>query len=391
MPTTEAVRPRSIAGEADHSGDSPGESPAGADAPSGRGAVREVRHLNTRNLPDLLAGLRASVLISTYQAGKLVVVGSDQRRLALSFHNFERAMGLAVGGSGIAVGTRAQVWMLRSAPQLASRIEPAGRHDACFLTRSSQFTGEFQSHEICWSGEELWVVNTAFSCLCTLDRDHSFVPRWRPQFISALAPEDRCHLNGLAMLDGRPRYVTAMSETDAAQGWRQNKVTGGCLIDVRTGQTVVRSLAMPHSPRVYHARVLLLNSGFGRLVIADPATGKTETVIELPGYTRGLAFCGHYAFVGLSRIRETSTFGGMPIAEKRKDLKCGLAVVDLRSGALAAHLEFVSGVEEVFDVQVVPGVLCPAISGPYPTLDDQPPVWTVPVAGNGAVGDRFPG
>ena len=359
--------------------------------PPPRDAVREVRHLHTHNLPDLLAGLRASVLISTYQAGKVVVVGSDQQKLALSFHNFERAMGLAVSGSRLAVGTRAQVWTLAAAPHLAFKIDPAGRYDACYLTRCSQFTGEFQSHEIAWSGDELWVVNTSFSCLCTLHSEHNFVPRWRPPFISAFEPEDRCHLNGLAMADGKPRFVTALSETDKPQGWRPGKATGGCLIDVRTGQTVIRGLAMPHSPRVYAGHVFVLNSGCGRLVVVDPEKGTTQTVIELPGYTRGLAFCGPYAFVGLSRIRETSTFGGMPIAEKRADLKCGLAVVDLRSGKLASHLEFSSGVEEVFDVQVMLGVLCPAIGGPYPALDDQQPVWTVPVAGHESVPDRLPG
>ena len=28
--------------------------------------------------------------------------------------------------------------------------------------------------------DELWLVNTRFSCLATLDHEHSFVPRWRP-------------------------------------------------------------------------------------------------------------------------------------------------------------------------------------------------------------------
>jgi uncharacterized protein (TIGR03032 family) len=326
----------------------------------------------------LLSQLGISLLVSTYQAGKVVAVGVAQGQLTLSYHNFERAMGLAVKPDGIAVGARAQVWLLRSAPDLAAQVEPAGRHDACFLTRTAHFTGEIQAHELAWAGDELWVVNTAFGCLCTLDGRHSFVPRWRPPFITSLAAEDRCHLNGLAMADGIPKYVTVLAETDTPQGWRPNKVKRGCRIDVASGQTVARGFAMPHSPRVHRGRVWMLHSGAGQLVLADPQSGKSQTVTELPGYTRGLALYDRFAFVGLSKIRETSTFGGMPIAERRPELKCGVGVVDLGSGRLVAHLEFVTGVEEIFDVQVVTDARCPVLSGPYPTLDGAAPIWVVP-------------
>ena len=189
-------------------------------------------------------------------------------------------------------------------------------------------TGEIQGHELAWVGQELWVVNTAFSCLCTLDDRHSFVPRWKPRFISALVAEDRCHLNGIACADGKAKLVTALAETDQAGGWRATKATTGCLIDVESGETVVRGLAMPHSPRVHRGKIWLLDSGRGRLVVADAERGSVTTVSELPGYTRGLAMMGSFAFVGLSRIRETSTFGGLPIAEHRESLKCGVAVVE---------------------------------------------------------------
>ena len=348
---------------------------------------REVRHEYTHSLPALLSQLGISLLVSTYQAGKVVAVGVDDGDLTLSYHNFERAMGLAVRPGAIAVAARAQVWFLPAAADIAARVEPAGRHDACYLTRSSHFTGEIQVHELAWAGDELWLVNTAFGCLCTLDGRHSFVPRWRPPFLTAMAAEDRCHLNGLAMAGGMPKFVTALAETDTPQGWRANKVTSGCLIDVASGQTVARGFAMPHSPRVHGGRVWMLHSGAGRLVLVDPANGRAETVAELPGYTRGLALYDRFAFVGLSKIRETSTFGGMPIAERRPELKCGVGVVDLTSGRLMAHLEFKTGVEEIFDVQVVTGARCPALSGPYASLDGAAPIWTVPqpAAGPGRV------
>ncbi len=224
------------------------------------------------------------------------------------------------------------------------------------------------------------MVNTAFSCLCTLDDRHSFVPRWKPRFISALEAEDRCHLNGLACADGRPKLVTALAETDQAGGWRATKATTGCLIDVESGETVVRGLAMPHSPRVHQGKTWLLDSGRGQLVLADTQHGRITTVSELPGYTRGLAMMGSFAFVGLSRIRETSTFGGLPIADRRDTLKCGVAVVDLVSGGQMALLEFHTGVEEIFDVQILPGIRSPVMSGPHPHLDGKPAIWTVPAS-----------
>ena len=151
---------------------------------------------------------------------------------------------------------------------------------------------------------ELWAVNTRFSCLATFDGVHSFVPRWRPPFVSALSPDDRCHLNGLAVSGGRPLFVTAHGRTDDANGWREGKVGGGIVIDVPSGEVVLSGLSMPHSPRFVDGRLWLCDSGSGRVLVADPDTGAVETVAELPGFTRGLAFAGRVAFVGLSQVRE---------------------------------------------------------------------------------------
>jgi uncharacterized protein (TIGR03032 family) len=353
------------------------ESEGGAGGPESK-PTREVRHEYTLNFPRILEHLGASLLVSTYQAGKVVVVGTRAGELLLSYHNFEKAMGIAVRPGEVAVGARAAIWFLSDDPEIARQIEPAGTHEACFLARSAKVTGEIQGHDLAWVGNELWVVNTAFSCLCTLDDAHSFVPRWKPRFISALVAEDRCHLNGLACAGGRAKLVTALAETDEAGGWRAAKATTGCLIDVESGETVVRGLAMPHSPRVHQERIFVLDSGRGRLVVADAERGSVTTVCELPGYTRGLAMMGSFAFVGLSRIRETSTFGGLPIADRRDSLKCGVAVVDLISGRQMALLEFHTGVEEIFDVQIVQGIRSPVMSGPHPHLDGRPAIWTVP-------------
>ena len=210
---------------------------------------------------------------------------------------------------------------------------------------------------------ELWIINTRFSCLCTLDSAYSFVPQWHPPFISRLAGDDRCHLNGMAMRDGLPRYVTVISESDERQGWRQDRETGGCILDVQTNQTLARGLCMPHSPRWHQGRLWALDSGRGQLVTVDTQGGRVSPIAEVPGYARGLAFHGDYAFVGLSRIRETSTFSPVPLAQLRDQLRCGVWVIDLRSGQRVGSVEFQQAVTEVFDVQLLPGRRFPAVIG----------------------------
>src|SRR6516164_7761947 len=331
--------------------------------PASASSAVEFHYQQTASFVALLQQLRVTLLVTTYQANKLLVVRAAQGGLSTLVRTFERPMGLAVDAHRLALGTRDQVWFLRNAPDIAPRVEPAGLHEACYLPRSCHVTGDIAVHELAWAGDELWIVNTRFSCLCALDPDYSFVPRWRPPFITALAAEDRCHLNGLAIVDGRPKYATALGETDTAGGWRANKPQGGCLLDVPNGEVVARGLSMPHSPRLHDGRVWLLESGTGQLVLVDRATGRRQTVAALPGFTRGLALCGPYAFVGLSKIRATSAMDGVPLAERRERLKCGVAVVDLRSGQSIALLEFQTAVEEIFDVQLLPGLRFPEVVG----------------------------
>lgn len=337
---------------------------------------RDIRCWHSENLPSLLTQLRVSILLSTYQTGHLVVVAAHQGRLMLTFHGFDRAMGVAVKPGCLSVCTRSEVWFVRSVPDLAHQLEPHGQFDACFLARTAHYTGDIQAHESAWVRDEFWVVNTLFSCLAALHPYHSFAPRWMPPFVSALVPEDRCHLNGLALVDGQPRYVTALGETDTAAGWRAVKTRGGCLLEVPSGRRVAGGLSLPHSPRVHQGQLYLLHSGQGRLERVDPVGGQLTSVAALPGVARGLALHNDLAFVGLSRARPS--LEGVPIVENREALKCGLAVVNLRTGQQTAQLEFRTGVEEIFDVQVLPGITFPFISGPWAQQDTGRPLWTLP-------------
>ncbi|MET1042403.1 MAG: TIGR03032 family protein [Acidimicrobiales bacterium] len=338
----------------------------------------EVRFHHSADFPRLLEQAGCSLLVSTYQAGQLVAIGVADGQLSFSFRRFDRAMGVAVGADRLAVGGKSQVWSLEDHSELAPAMAPAGRYDKCWLPRSSSVTGGIQCHEIAWgttdTGEpELWIVNTLFSCLAGLDPRYSFVPRWRPPFVSQLAAQDRCHLNGVAMRDGAPAFVSVFAPTDEPGGWRKARNDSGAVLDVASGEAVTTGLAMPHSPRWYDGNLYVLNSGMGRLEGVDLATGQREPIAAVPGYARGLAFHRGLAFVGLSKIRETATFGGAPIAAYHDQLKCGVGVIELSTGNTVATLQFDNAVEEIFDVQVVPGARCPTFGGS--AGDD---VWLLP-------------
>ncbi len=319
-----------------------------------------LRSVHTTSFPELLEQLGISLAVTTYQAGKLVLLRADGGTLNTHFCAFRRPMGLAVADGRMAVGTATEVWDFHDVPAVAARLEPAGKYDACFLPRSTHFTGDILVHEMAWAGRELWVVNTRFSCLCTLDGVHSFVPRWRPPFITALAAEDRCHLNGMALAGGRPAYVTALGTTDAARGWRENKRDGGVLLAVPSGEVVAGGLSMPHSPRLHAGHLWMLESGAGSLGVVDETSGHYRAVAELPGFTRGLDFYDRYAFVGLSQVRETAVFGSLPITE-RPERFCGVWVVDVTTGRTVGFVRFEDAMQEIFAVQVLAGKRFPDV------------------------------
>lgn len=327
---------------------------------------------HTSNFPKILRQLGISLLVSTYQAGKLIIVRPDGDSLNTHFRNFLSPMGLAYDAAGqrLAVGTRDAVWYFRNHPQAAAKLEPAGTCDAAFLPTHCHHSGDIRIHEIAWIGDEVWAVNTRFSCLSTFDSLHSFVPRWRPPFISGLSPDDRCHLNGMAVVDGKIRFLTCLGRTDSPAGWRENKASGGCLLDYPSGEVVLSGLSMPHSPRRHLDKFWLLESGIGSLSTFDPSAGTKETVAKLPGFTRGIDFCGRLAFIGLSQVRESAIFSGIPLVNELPERSCGVWVVDLVTGETIAFLKFEGTVQEIFSVQVLPGFTFPdLVNEPGETLD----------------------
>lgn len=238
------------------------------------------------------------------------------------------------------------------------------RVDACFITRSSHYSGMINLHDIDWGDEGLWVVNSSFSCLCTLDPDYSFVPRWKPHFISELVPEDRCHLNGMTLKDGKPAYVTTFSNFDEAGMWRKGEKFHGTLMDVDSNEILLHGLTMPHSPRWYQDRVYFCNSGLGLVCSYDPSSGKEETIAELQGFTRGMDFYGPIAFVGSSKVRLTQVSSAAPLSEKFDETFSGIWLINLEDNTVLGYIKFTGNVDQIYDVAVIPGCSFPELLEP---------------------------
>lgn len=324
---------------------------------------------SSRHFPEWLTSIRRAIAFTTYQAGKLFLLGvTSQGHLSVFERTFPRAMGIAVSSDGrtLALATQYQVHRFDNA--LSAGQESADGFDAIYAPHAGWVTGDLDSHEVAFGADGRPIfVSTLFSCVATVSDGHSFKTLWKPSFISRLAPEDRCHLNGFAVIDGGLRYATAVSRSDVADGWRDRRVDGGVVIDVATQEIVAAGLSMPHSPRLHDGRLWVLNSGAGELGIVDPITGRFEPVAFCPGYARGLAFAGNYALIGLSLPREDRTFSGLPLDDALKargtDARCGLAIIDLSRGDMIGWVRIEGVVRELFDVAVLPNVRRPSLIG----------------------------
>ena len=239
-----------------------------------------------------------------------------------------------------------------------------GTAEDTYVPERTYFSGEVDTHDLAWGKDGLWTINTLLSSMTLIDENADFESQWRPPFVSDVVAEDRCHLNSMAMVDGQPEYVTAFGKVDTFEGWRENRISGGILMDVSSGEIVLEGLPMPHSPRVYDGKLYLLLSATGELVCAEPEAGRYEVVAQLPGFVRGMARCGDYLFVGLSKLRKSSsTFAALPISDQAAF--SGIVAVSLSEGRIVEHLKYETGVEEIYDVQVLPEGT--SIDSPHPS------------------------
>lgn len=320
----------------------------------------------SRHFPQWLAQMNLSLAFSTYQTGKLFLIGVQPNgRLSIFERTFNRAMGLWADGQTLYLSTLYQLWRFENA------LAPGEWHegyDKLYVPRVAYTTGDIDIHDVAVDAEGRVVfVNTLFGCVATLSATHSFAPLWQPPFLSRLAPEDRCHLNGLALRDGHLAYATSVSQSDVADGWRDRRRDGGVVMDIQANQVIVTGLSMPHSPRWYNGELWLLNAGTGYFGRVNLNAGTFEPITFCPGFLRGLTFAGPYAIVGTSRPRENRTFQGLALDDNLKahdaEARCALYVIDIRTGDTVHWLRMEGVVEELYDVVALPGVRRPMALG----------------------------
>ena len=320
---------------------------------------------SSRLFTSWLSTQNASLAFTTYQANKLFLVGANQENdLSIFERTFNRCMGLAVKGSQLWMSSLYQLW------RFENFLDPgdlSDGYDAMYVPVSGHTTGDIDIHDIhIKENNSALFVNTRFNCLATLGPKFSFEPVWKPPFIDRIAAEDRCHLNGMAMQNDKPRYVTCVSNSNLSEGWRDHRASGGLVIDVESGEPVIGGLSMPHSPRLYSEKLWILQAGTGEFGYIDVNKGKFEPVCFLPGFARGLTFIGEYAVIGLSKPRNNKTFNGLALNERLKSentsAKCAAYVVNLRTGDVEHMLE-IEGMGEIYDVAVLPGIRRPKALG----------------------------
>jgi len=309
--------------------------------------------------------LGSVIAISTYQAGKVIFIGAnDDRNLFQVPVSFKKPMGITVMGHRLAVATLNEIQIFSGTAVNAKNYpENPGFYDRLYLPRATYYCGETDLHDLSFGKGRMWGVNTRFSCLSTYDVDFSFHPRWKPPFISKITPEDRCHLNGMAMEDGAPAFVTALSQTDIKEGWRKDITNTGILMKTPGGEIILEGLAMPHSPRIINGELYVLLSASGQLIKVDPKNKKYSVEAEYPAFIRGMASMGRYIFIGMSKIRESSkTFNKLPVSEMSK--QAGVIVYDIEAGRFIGEIRYLSTVEEIYDVQIIPGTKRPGMLSP---------------------------
>lgn len=315
------------------------------------------------NVPELLLQLNCSIAITTYQAGKLIFLSpNDVNSMRQLPRDFNKAMGLAIKGNRMALATKEEVVVLANAPSLAAEY-PTKPHfyDAFYVPRATYYTGNIDIHDMDWDKDgKLWGVNTAFSCLVTIDDTYSFQPQWMPPFIKSLESSDLCHLNGMAMVEEKPRYVSMFGKTNSPKGWRTNVETSGLIMDIESNEIVCHNLPMPHSPRWFGNHLYCLLSATGELIKIEVETGKYEVVTRLKGFVRGMAKIGDYVFIGLSRLRQNSSVF-RDLAITKDAIYCGVEIIHLPTGANVGHIRYQTSVEEIYDVQILPDTLRPGV------------------------------
>ena len=310
----------------------------------------------TPGLHDLLKKINCSLVLSTYQAGKIIFISpsKEEDKLITLPRSFDRPMGVTIKNNKMAISCKDEIITFANSSQLALNY-PYNKniYDNLWIPRMTYYTGQVDIHDIAYCNDGIYAINTSFSCLCKIEESYNFIPIWKPPFINELVSEDRCHMNGLVVVDGNPKYVTTLGQTNIKQGWREDIISGGTLINIDDNKIILKNLAMPHSPRMYNNDLYLLLSASGEFVKVNIENESYEVIRKFNGFCRGLSFYNDYAFIGFSKLRKnSSTFSKLPFSETANF--SGIKVIHLPTRSLVGEIFFQTSVDEIYDINVLP-------------------------------------
>ena len=320
---------------------------------------------SSKFLVDLLKNLKCSIIFSTYEAGCVVIISAKGDKLIQLTRGLTKPMGIAVKDEKLIIASKYELTKFSNENELSRTYPPkASTYDSIYMPRATYYTGELDLHDIEFGdSDKIYAINTSFSCISLINSSYSFTPIWNPNFITELMPEDRCHLNGMAMLNNKPKYVTALSKTNTPGGWRENITSTGILIDVETDEIILENLSMPHSPRIINKKLYLLQSAKGEVIEVNTTKKSYKVVSKIPGILRGLAEYGDYIFVGVSKPRKNSkTFQKLP--GNIKEQSAGIVVLYKPTWAIVGEVKYSNTINEIYDVQILPNILRPNIINP---------------------------
>jgi uncharacterized protein (TIGR03032 family) len=337
---------------------------------------------------EMLEQLKGSIIVNLYNSGYTLTLGlCDQIRpvkltqLSVAYNGTRRAMGAFVGSKGdIWIGTQIQLTNYRkhTEPHPDNNGETERKpFDGYYVPRKIHIIGDVDVHDIEECDNQLYFVSVLFNSICIPSKTHGFKIYWRPPWIKSdlknnTPAEDRCHLNGFCCVDGLPRYATSISRSNIVNGWKDSRINGGIVWDIKKNKMCCHGLSMPHSPRWYQEKLYLLNSGRGEFgyINFDETLKNVKgedyhpfvKIAFIPSFLRGLAFCGNYAIIGGSSDRHDSMFKNLPLYDilKAEEITpvCGVFIVNINTGNVCNYLHFVNNdvVKEIYDVAFVPNI-----------------------------------
>jgi hypothetical protein len=175
-------------------------------------------------------------------------------------------------------------------------------YDAGGLERYYRLDGVVDPHDICWDGQHFIVVSTSTNRVLWIAPSGDIVRQWH-----APGEGDCWHLNSLLLHKGE-LFVSAFGLYHGHREWAHDTTAGaGFVLNLATGQIPLTGLSHPHSPRWMDGAWVVCNSSQHQVLLIDAVTGTLQHMLQLKGYTRGLAIGDDAIFIGESANRADST------------------------------------------------------------------------------------